>query len=50
MKTREDNDINGSVLSGILIQSFIFGKFGDIEMAVSLMLTAFFLYTLESII
>ncbi len=25
MKTREDNDINGSVMSGILIQSFILG-------------------------
>ena len=25
IKTREDNDINSSVLSGILIQSFILG-------------------------
>ena len=32
MKTREDNDINGSVLSGILIQSFILGWFCAIEM------------------
>ncbi len=50
MKTGEDNDTKGIVLSRNLIQSFIFGKFGDIEKAVSLMLTAFFLYTLESII
>lgn len=50
MKTREDNDSNSSVLYGILIQFFIIGKFGVIKKAMSLMLTAFFLYTLESII
>lgn len=50
MKTGEDNDSNSSVLSGILIQFFIIGKFGAIKKAMSLMLTAFFLYTLESII
>ena len=31
MKTGEDNDTKGIVLSRNLIQSFIFGKFGDIE-------------------
>lgn len=50
MKTREDNDSNSSVLYGILILFFIIGKFGAIKKAMSLMLTAFFLYTLESII
>ena len=50
MKTREDNDTKGTVLARNLIQSFIFGKFGAIKKAMSLMLTAFFLYTLESII
>ena len=50
MKTREDNDTNSSVLYAILIRFFIIGKFGAIKKAMSLMLTAFFLYTLESII
>ena len=50
IKTGEDNDSNSSVLYGILIQFFIIGKFGAIKKAMSLMLTAFFLYTLESII
>ena len=50
LKTREDNDTKGTVLARNLIQSFIFGKFGAIKKAMSLMLTAFFLYTLESII
>ena len=50
MKTREDNDSNSSVLYGILIRFFIIGKFGARKKAMSLMLTAFFLYTLESII
>lgn len=31
MKTREVNDINGSFLSGILIQSFILGQFCAIK-------------------
>ena len=50
IKTGEDNDSNSSVLSGILIQFFIIGKFGAIKKAMSLMLTAFFLYTLERVI
>ena len=50
MKTREDNDTKGTVLARNLIQSFIFGEIGSIKKAMSLMLTAFFLYTLESII
>ena len=50
METREDNDTKCTVLVRNLIQSFIFGKFGAIKKAMSLMLTAFFLYTLESII
>ena len=50
LQTREDNDTKGTVFARNLIQSFIFGKFGAIKKAMSLMLTAFFLYTIESII
>ena len=50
METRKDNDTPGVVLSVNLVQSFIFGEVGAIKKAMSLMLTAFFLYTLESII
>ena len=43
MKTREDNDTKGTVLSGNLIQSFILGEVGAIKKAMSLNAHSLFL-------
>ena len=43
IKTREDNDTKGTVLSGNLIQSFILGEVGAIKKAMSLNAHSLFL-------